>query len=512
MTPVRYLCLLLLLAPWSSLWGQAARPKLLHGPAAAKGKVVREVWQDRRNGDGRLGWVQTLSYEVEDGGQTLIRTVQRDHLRYLRSGDPYQEDAEEYTLETRDGRVVEFGYRTTLGKNQDLVIRGRPRGQDVVLEVLDQLGEKVIYRVNKAWNVEARGIYFQERLLDEKELQAGKRFEVKSFLTVMNAVAPTYYTVMGPKKMTVAGQEREVVQVEQSFPKEFHLDKSWHYFDPVTKEKLLTTEENSLFGLVTHERVEKESALATFAGKVKDREAPVTIDKPLTIGLLGLPRRLRLKIEMSEDDDPSTAFVSDMRQQLVKKDGRLAEVRLAVKRLDDLQAQAEPKPGPEFLESNYYVRSDDVAVRKLAVEAVGDAIEPRKKMERIIQFVRKNVKGEYGVGFTTADEVARTLEGDCTEMGILAAAMGRAAGVPTRIAFGLVYDVENPGFGGHLWIEAYVDGTWQTFDPTGVVPLLGAAYLKIQAFSFKDILNPDELTALRRAFAGKMKISVLESK
>jgi transglutaminase-like putative cysteine protease len=311
--------------------------------------------------------------------------------------------------------------------------------------------------------------------------------------------------------MSVGGRELELVRVEQSFPKELHLDKCWHYLDPRTGQKVLSTEENSLFGLVTHERVGKDLALRPFDGKVKDREAPVTIDKPLPIGLLGLPGRLRLRVEMSDDDDPSTVFVSDVRQQLVKKVGRQAEFRLATKRLADLPSREEPKPGAEYLESNYYVRSSDNAVRRLAAEAAGDASEPRKKMERITQFVRKKVRGGYGVGFTTADEVARTLEGDCTEMGILSAAMGRAAGVPTRVAFGLVYDPDNPGFGGHLWTEAWVEGAWQTFDATGVLPLVGAAYLKIEAYSFKDVLNPDELNAVRRAFAGQMKVFVAET-
>src|SRR5262245_32135482 len=136
--PRRALCLIvLLLCPWTSLQAQAVRPKMLHGPAVAKGKVVLEFWQDRYTDKGRLGWVQTLSYTIEEGGQTLIRTVQRDHMRYLRSGDPYQEDTEEYSVETKDGKVIEIGYRTSLSKDLDLVVRGRPRGDKIDLEVLD---------------------------------------------------------------------------------------------------------------------------------------------------------------------------------------------------------------------------------------------------------------------------------------------------------------------------------------------------------------------------------------
>jgi hypothetical protein len=511
--PRRPLCLLvLLLCPWTALHAQAVRPKMLHGPAVPKGKVVLEVWQDRYTEKGRLGWLQTLSYEIEEGGQTLIRTVQRDHLRYLRSGDPYQEDTEEYSVETKDGKLIEIGYRTSLSKDLDLVVRGRPHGDKIDLEVLDHAGEKVVYRQTKPWDDNARGLYYQERLLHGKDLSPSKRYEAKSFHMQLNAVAPTTYTIIGPRKVKAGDEDRELVLVEQSYPKALHLDKSLHYLDPATGRAVLSTEDNSLFGLVSHLRVGKAKALLTFDGKVKDSDSPVTIDKPLPIGLLGLPRRLRVRIEMTEDDDPSTVFVTNARQQMVQKEGKTAEYRLAIRKLDDLQSPPEQKPGQEYLDSNFYVRSDDADVQKLAKEAVGEITDPRQKMDRITKFVRKKVTGGYGVGFAPADEVARACEGDCTEMGILAAALGRAVGVPTRIAFGLVYDPDNPGFGGHLWTEAWIDGAWHTFDATGVVPLLGAAYLKIEAYSFKDVLSPDELTAVRRAFAGRMKVIVLDTR
>ena len=95
---------------------------------------------------------------------------------------------------------------------------------------------------------------------------------------------------------------------------------------------------------------------------------------------------------------------------------------------------------------------------------------------------------------------------------VLAAAMCRSLGIPSRVCFGLVYDTENPGFGGHLWTEVFIDGHWEMLDPTGVLYQVGAAYIKVGAFSMKDVLNPDELVSVRRAFAGKMKVDILESK
>jgi hypothetical protein len=489
------------------------RAKMLKGPATAKGKLLREVWVKRFTSQGTLGWMQTLSYEYSENGQTLIRTAIRDHLRYLRSGDPYSEDSEQYSIETTDGSVVEVGYRMPLGKNQDLVIRGRPQGNTINLEVLDHTGKTVVYQQAKPWDPKARGILHQEKLLEGKDLTPGKSYTVLGFVTIMNAVAPTTFTVVGHKKIDIAGTRVDAVEVVQTYPKECYLDKSIHYLEPSTGQTLLSTEENSLFDVVSHERCTRDVALASFPGTVKDKDAPVTIDKPLPVGLLGgLPLSLKVAIEMTEDDSPEAVFHDNKRQKFLKKTGKRSEFALAARQLSDWKDGPEPVPAAEYLASNFYIRSDDAVVKKLAREAIRDAADNKLKMDRITRFVRNRVKGDYEVGFATADEVARTLEGDCTEMGVLAAAMGRAVGIPTRVAFGLVYDPENPGFAGHLWTEAYVNNRWQTFDPTGVIDSLAAAYLRIDGISLAGALTPDEIGSVRRGFAGKMKVFVLETK
>ena len=59
-------------------------------------------------------------------------------------------------------------------------------------------------------------------------------------------------------------------------------------------------------------------------------------------------------------------------------------------------------------------------------------------------------------------------EGDCTEHAVLLAALGRAMGIPTRIATGLVFleNFENrPNvMGFHMWTEFHLRGQWISFD------------------------------------------------
>jgi len=65
--------------------------------------------------------------------------------------------------------------------------------------------------------------------------------------------------------------------------------------------------------------------------------------------------------------------------------------------------------------------------------------------------------------------VLRTKVGDCNEHTALYVAMARAAGIPARIAIGLVYI--HGAFYYHAWPEVYLDagsgrGMWLPVDPT----------------------------------------------
>ena len=70
-------------------------------------------------------------------------------------------------------------------------------------------------------------------------------------------------------------------------------------------------------------------------------------------------------------------------------------------------------------------------------------MDPWEKANAINHWVYRNIRDKnFKVAFAAAGEVARNLSGDCTEHAVLAAAMCRAVGVPSRVVVGLVY-VEN---------------------------------------------------------------------
>src|SRR5690606_5928862 len=107
----------------------------------------------------------------------------------------------------------------------------------------------------------------------------------------------------------------------------------------------------------------------------------------------------------------------------------------------------------------------DAKVKELTAKALKplpEGADALRKAETLREFVYGYIeKKNLGVGFATASEVARTASGDCTEHGVLLAAMLRAGGVPSRVVAGLLYVDEFEGatetFGYHMWTQALVD-------------------------------------------------------
>ena len=92
-----------------------------------------------------------------------------------------------------------------------------------------------------------------------------------------------------------------------------------------------------------------------------------------------------------------------------------------------------------------------------------------RKMAVLVERTRPLLGRVDFAGHFSALETIRRHAGDCTEAAALLAALGRAAGIPTRVASGLVYSrpiyhgVSNV-FMPHSWVLAYVDGEWKSFD------------------------------------------------
>ncbi|WP_266159357.1 transglutaminase-like domain-containing protein [Dyella silvatica] len=126
-------------------------------------------------------------------------------------------------------------------------------------------------------------------------------------------------------------------------------------------------------------------------------------------------------------------------------------------------------PSDEDRQANAWLQSDAPAIRNLATQAVGDASNDRQRMRRLRIFV-SNYITQHGldVGYASALEVVGNRQGDCTEYAVLLAALARAQGIPARVVTGMVYADRYANtmrvFLPHAWVQAWVEGRWQSYD------------------------------------------------
>jgi hypothetical protein len=116
-----------------------------------------------------------------------------------------------------------------------------------------------------------------------------------------------------------------------------------------------------------------------------------------------------------------------------------------------------------------WLQSDDPRLIAIASPVARLKISDARKMELLREKARPYLLVVDFVGHFSALETLSRRRGDCTEAAVLLAALGRAAGIPTRVASGLVYSREryhgtSNMFMPHSWTLAWVDCEWRSFD------------------------------------------------
>lgn len=116
-----------------------------------------------------------------------------------------------------------------------------------------------------------------------------------------------------------------------------------------------------------------------------------------------------------------------------------------------------------------WLQSDHPRLRALAASIRTMKANDDIKMQLLIRVALPYLRRMDFAGHYSALETLERRAGDCTEAAVLLAALGRAAGIPTKVASGLVYSREryhgvSNVFMPHSWTVAYADGAWRSYD------------------------------------------------
>ncbi len=477
-------------------------------PVLAGGTPVLDFWDAAYLQGGRAGYVHTYTEEITQNGEKLLRTTAELRLTIKRFTDTIQLGMDTGTLETPEGKVTGVFMRHYLGKTKKLEIAGTVVGKQVKL-ILD--GNQELKPA--PWDDRVLGLYRQQTLFQDRQVKPGDSFSYPSFEPSINLVLATYVDVKDYEEVTLnAGQRKQRLLRVETRPQRIEkvqLPSLVTWLDADLKQVRADMDIPGL-GAVQLYRTTKALALNTSG--------------PIAKTDIGLSQLVRLsqripqpydttaavyRIRIRDDDDPASSFAQDDRQQVKNVQGDTIDLYVRGSRGPTGQGE-EGAPGAEYLQSSYFINCDDTRVRQLARQAVGTEQDAWKKALRVERWVHEHMTTKNHEALATADHVARTLEGDCSEYAMLTAAMCRAVGVPSRTAVGLIYaDVKgNPAFAFHMWTEVWARGQWLPLDATLGRGRVGATHLKIGAQSWHDTRTMTPLLPVMRVL-GRLSIDVL---
>lgn len=428
-----------------------------HAPAAvpdAPPGPSETLWQAVLFDGVKVGHTQA-SREVVNGE---VRTREVMDLEIQRVGEPVRLHSDTRYVETADGRPLSFLTQVSASA-QTLRLAGEIAAGQVEVKQLN------------AGASSTRTLPFPpEVLLGEAQrlelvgsgLEPGDEIEFLMFETTRLEAIRVVTRVIGPQRVEVYDRDLELIEVEQTihFPEQKLEARAFvdRQFRPYRTSL-------QMLGM-RMELVACDQRCATRPNQRMDHLGQLLLQSPRVLGRRDLQEGVRYQLSSRDGALLSLPQTSEQRQ--LGPPGKHIELEVCA-RCGQVEVSAADRAAA--LLPTLWLQSDAAEVQALKDRALRGVhvADPRTRMQALTGFVSGHIRNKtLSVGYASALETARSGNGDCTEHALLLAALGRAAGIPTRVATGFAYvpefDNKRDVFVPHAWTQALLDGRWVSFD------------------------------------------------
>ncbi len=213
--------------------------------------------------------------------------------------------------------------------------------------------------------------------------------------------------------------------------------------------------ESGLLG-ITSEAATRQEALRDFPAAGGDLVAAASIATDRKIENPANLRRLVVRLL----NLPPTGFLLEGGRQSLRGDALVIEKEsLAAIRPAGLTQEERGI----LLLATPQIQADHPLIKETLAKIISPGEAPLVKAKKITAWVDKNIEKKPVLSVPNALDTLKSGRGDCNEHAALLAALGRAAGIPTAIEAGVVY--QQGRFYYHAWNAFYIGG-WITGDAT----------------------------------------------
>ena len=412
-------------------------------------------WYEVYLGGAKVGYVSDIMQKDGD----VIKSRNEFVMQIKRAGQSIEITVEQETKEKPSGELIEFSSETKMA-GIPLLKKGRVDGKElIVYEKQFITGKETRYSFDPegamSWGL-------RKQVIENGFLEAGKTYQLKVYSPDLGMKAPVKANLIcyGKKQIQMGEEKIQAYEVDMELLSTFGSLKTKSWFD---QDCVAVRTEMNMGGMnISMIQVPKKKA------KKMDAEVQELLLSSVVPLNAAVPKGDKnIFIMESVKGKWSATLFEGTGQKIEKIDDKSVRVivdQSAKKKKVEVEIDLKP-----FLSSSVYLDTEDLLIKKLAKKGKGKAKTPQEVAKKLTKFVFGYMTNKnYGVGFATASEVARNKEGDCTEHSMLLAALGRAMGIPTRVATGLVYTDEFEGKKDvlvyHMWTQFYLDGEWVNLD------------------------------------------------
>jgi transglutaminase-like putative cysteine protease len=516
------LCLALLLYVGPSSFVRGAQDTT--GEKKAEPKTLLETWQAAYFEGLKVGHVHTLAREAMRDGKKVIRTVKQMNLVVKRYGSVIPVRVDQTSVETDEGQVLALVSTQYLASDRKVSLTGVVKGGKLTYTGADESEQTL------DWDDEAVGQYWQEVVFQKKKVKPGDRFHFLSYELMLPGALTIRVAVKESDKVDrlISKKEGKTIKIVREpttlLRVETVPDKITVGGNPVqlpTKtiwldSKLQPVREQFQMpglGAITLYHTTREAALKEGVAPELLPDFGLKISIPLKQTIDDPYETTEAVYRITLKEEIARVFTQDDRQKVRNEKGKTFELVVKARRAP-IKVETPIKPGKEYLQSNQFIDSANVNIRVKATKVVGKETDPWQKALKLEGWVHDNMRMSTAVGFPTAGQICRDLEGDCRQHAILLTALCRAAGIPARTAIGLIYARDkgrSPYFGFHMWAEVAVNGQWLGLDAILGQGGIGATHLKMGDHSWSKTATLAPLLPVSQAL-GKVAIDVVRAK
>jgi hypothetical protein len=426
------------------------------------GRLIEETWDAVSMQDTRVGFARTTVASVQENGRDLIRTSSLLHMEINRDGNPTTQEMVLTSYDTPDGQLVRFDSQMSSGSSPIKVVGAVNNGQLGI----DQTTLGRTQSIKIPWQPAWGGFFAQEQSLRRQPLKPGEKRTIHCLLPGLNIPGDVHFEALTQESVELPAGKQTLLKI-----------KSVMEAGPSKIESLLWANDRGevlkmIAPTIQQEvvRTTKADALNPPAGGSFDLITSPTVK--ITGPLVPTPNTTRAVYRAHLKTGQIAGLFTDCPSQRVKPiDNQTAELTvLASSVVGTLRVPSLPNNSPPTdndLHPNNFIQSDDPVIHQLAAHVAPRETDPWAIACALEKFVSQAVNNKnFSTAFATAAEVARSLEGDCTEHAVLMAALCRARKIPARTAFGLIYYPPEKGFAYHMWNEVWIADRWIPMDST----------------------------------------------